>query len=123
MSAILLDRFGTDSIFSIIMDKHLCWLGYVGETRLSKIMQFGEMKKKDLHMGQESVGEILFLMMDSMNCVRIGTVGIRDVRRGSSNSPLILQRMYCCREGIKPGTERNQLGCAGFNLLCSTCCS
>ena len=46
MSAILLDRFGIDFIFSIIMDKHLCWLGYISETRLSKIMQFGEMKKK-----------------------------------------------------------------------------
>ena len=49
MSAILLDRFSIDFIFKIIMDKRLCWLGYVGcmgETRLSKIMQFGEMKKK-----------------------------------------------------------------------------
>ena len=48
-SAMLLDRFGIESISRIVMDKRLRWLGHVGRmgtTRLPNIMLFGEMKKK-----------------------------------------------------------------------------
>ena len=31
MSAMLLDKFGTESISRIVVDKRLCWLGHVGQ--------------------------------------------------------------------------------------------
>ena len=61
ISVMLLDRFGTESICRIIVDKHLCWLGHVGqmsETTLDNqtLCCLGRWQRKDLHMGQESVG-------------------------------------------------------------------
>ena len=57
-----------------------------------KNMQFGEMKKKrPVHGPRKGWRDLVSndlkfsVLMDSMNCVRVGTVGIRDVRRGSSN--------------------------------------
>ena len=55
-------------------------------------------------MGKESVGEILFLMalnflvlMDSMNCVSIGTVGIKGVGRDLSIIT-ICREFVCCQQ-------------------------
>ena len=65
MSAMLLDRFGIESISRMIMDKCLRWLGHVGcmgEARLPNIMLFVEMMKKRPAHGPRNVGEILFLM-------------------------------------------------------------
>ena len=92
MSVSPLDRFGIESISRMIMDKCLHWPGHVGcigETRLPNIMLFGEMKNtKPAHGPRKHWRDLVsndLVLIDGMNCIRIGTVGIRDVGKGSIN--------------------------------------